>query len=383
MEARKLNFFLSGAFMDVINEAIAPQRWAKVTLTLSTLDITVSQLLLEVKNQLKSKLLKYTDNISLVDLYVNHIDYSRLLWFGKKFEAWGLNKTLLEIKMYKYAEVIIPFQKLALPEVTLEVLFCEQRLKKVRKANPFNYAQAKKLLSQIDEVNAEIEFINSIELKKASHFSEDYFMELSRLREIVFSYSLNVTQKNIIEATIKFPLDDIVDTLDQNNDLTLKALNAVLAKKIAEGDIQIFNAKEINVWDSMKQIRDILFHPCPQNRNTSYPYVAKETGFSMFKMDRVNIQSVTHRGDIVLKNGRVIFNIHIIRNDLTRDDYIIAKEENGLLGLTGREDNQTPPVTKESVIAYIQQMVCQEIDKQQKILIHAKTESNRRQYKNS
>jgi signal recognition particle subunit SEC65 len=72
----------------------------------------------------------------------------------------------------------------------------------------------------------------------------------------------------------------------------------------------------------------------------------------MYRSEKSSIKSTTKDGDLVLLNGRVIPKACIIRNS-NMDDFFIAKEKMGLLGLTSREDKVTPPVTKKDVCDYI------------------------------
>lgn len=77
--------------------------------------------------------------------------------------------------------------------------------------------------------------------------------------------ALNEMQKNIIRATLKFPLDDIVETTAKKPFLMIKALSSILVPPgaITKEDKEIFLKED--VWDSINLIRDLLFHPSPQD----------------------------------------------------------------------------------------------------------------------
>jgi hypothetical protein len=88
----------------------------------------------------------------------------------------------------------------------------------------------------------------------------------------------------------------------------------------------------------------------------------------MFKLERNKIKTVNASGDVELKNGRIISRAYVVRNDPNRDDYIIAKEETGLLGLTNQEDDETPPVNKQAVVNYVHELVNKAIAEQTDLL---------------
>ena len=161
---------------------------------------------------------------------------------------------------------------------------------------------------------------------------------------------LNSTQKNIIDGTIIFMLEPLIEL---NPDDAVKALKGIIAVSIEEEEIDLFEQQD--VWDCIASMRRIMSHPCPENRNESYPYVDQQEGFCMYKIDRSSIKNITEQG-IFLLNSRFIPKEYIIRNSLV-DEYFIAKEPNGLLGLTSREDNETGPVTKKDIVEYIKQQV--------------------------
>lgn len=181
---------------------------------------------------------------------------------------------------------------------------------------------------------------------------------------------LNDTQKNIIDGTLFFIFDAISEL--KSEEVKIRALEAIIRRIVSSEEIAEF--KSLEIYECIEQIRNILSHPCPQNRNQSYPYVEQEKGFAIFKMDKFKyvkkdkqsvkeINTQTDKiGNILFQNGRIIPKTHIIRNSVL-DHYFIAKEEIGLLGLTARENDETPYVTKGAVVNYITQQVITEMNK--------------------
>ncbi len=166
---------------------------------------------------------------------------------------------------------------------------------------------------------------------------------------------LNGTQKNIIEGTYNY----IFYGFSELNPVdAIRALKATANGMVLPDDINFFQEKDL--WEYIKQSRRILIHDYPQNRAESYSYVGQEVGYAMFELERAKIKTVHPDRSIELKNGRMISKHCIIRNS-DRDVFMIAKEKMGLLGLTGREDDITPPVTKAAVTYYIDQLVQEQI----------------------
>ena len=132
--------------------------------------------------------------------------------------------------------------------------------------------------------------------------------------------ALNGTQRNIIEGLLKDYIDDIL-ALNQSD--AIKALQAVIAENVLAEEKALFEKQDI--WADVAFIREILTHPCPQNRAVSYPYFGAPSDPSM----------------VVYKDS----------------DGNVAFEQKGLLGLTARNDSTAPPVSKEAVVIYIHELV--------------------------
>lgn len=120
---------------------------------------------------------------------------------------------------------------------------------------------------------------------------------------------LNKSQILFLHDSIKFQLDAI-NELENPLD-ALEAFEAILAKKLTVEEIRHFDLLE--VWPSIKQIRDIFDPscPCPQNIIAGSPYLGL--------------------GPDGVKDGIVYF-------EPLGHGHGIVKEQQGLLNLTGRED---------------------------------------------
>lgn len=200
--------------------------------------------------------------------------------------------------------------------------------------------------------------------------------------------SLNGGQKNTIEGTIKFYLDDIQET-ERSEPLNpyqaINALKVMISDKPLSSDEYDAFAKQ-DVLGSITTMKEILAHPCPQNRAGSYPYVDQQEGFSIFHVDSHDCDKLidkeatmkTRRAshgvfkfDVVYKNGRVVKAddvISLFKTDI--DGFIVdwdfvGKEPAGKLSLTNLEDDQTPAVTKNATIDYIELLIKQAIKIQQ------------------
>src|ERR1044072_2207805 len=79
--------------------------------------------------------------------------------------------------------------------------------------------------------------------------------------------ALNGTQKNIIEGTLNFYLDDIAKLEPK---AAIRALSAITQANLSHVDEELF--EKYDVLSSINTIREILEHPCPQNRTENYPY---------------------------------------------------------------------------------------------------------------
>lgn len=126
---------------------------------------------------------------------------------------------------------------------------------------------------------------------------------------------LNSTQKQMIEAILKFYLDDI-NALEPQ--AAINALQVLFDPSFSAEDI------DASVLDSVEDIRRILFHPCPQNRVENYPYFGPPSDPNIVVYKNVN-------GDK-------------------------AFEQKGLLNLTGYNDTTAQPVTREAVVDYIYEL---------------------------
>ena len=146
---------------------------------------------------------------------------------------------------------------------------------------------------------------------------------LARIDGVISGY-LNRAQQYILQTFINTGLemmtDDSINPID-----TALALQAILTRDIPANKIELF--KQQDVWEIICQIRQILLHPCPQNRSENYPYFGAPSDPAI----------------IVYKSL----------------DGIAVYEQRGLLSLTARQDETTFPITKSAVVYYIVKLVNQ------------------------
>ncbi len=130
--------------------------------------------------------------------------------------------------------------------------------------------------------------------------------------------SLNGTQRNILEGTFQFILDDISDNLPDLFYLDQAFFDITRETVYCRNVDQYIKA---GIWESIQQARAIMLHPCPQNRSESYPYFVqpKDPDYIVYKD----------------ASGRP------------------AIERRGLLGLTARNDDTARPVTKDAIVHYV------------------------------
>ena len=152
---------------------------------------------------------------------------------------------------------------------------------------------------------------------------------------------LNKTQQNILDATLQFLFENIEEEITPS--FAIKAFETILDDTLEEayslahrGQFHELYSKETafkaaGIFDSMKQIQDILKHPYPQNRSTGSPYVGQEPGYAVYEPNGHG-------------NG-------------------IEKEPIGLLSLTGRNDNTAEPVTRDDVVQYVITKINDEVHK--------------------
>ena len=137
--------------------------------------------------------------------------------------------------------------------------------------------------------------------------------------------SINELQQRVIEGILSFPFSSI-DELSA--DQALEVLNGLLTREITPE--ALLSMVSLNIESEVKFIHDVLMHPYPQNRTTSYPYFGAPHDASM----------------IVYKD----------------DEGHPAFEKKGLLSLTAQNDTNTA-ITKKAVCDYISFLVGKEIQK--------------------
>ena len=90
---------------------------------------------------------------------------------------------------------------------------------------------------------------------------------------------LNKTQQYLLDAFLKYSFLDIEE---QQSSLAIRAFQTITGS-ISIMDEPIFQSK--GIIDAIKEIINILNHPCPQNRSTGSPYVGQEDGYVVWEPD--------------------------------------------------------------------------------------------------
>ena len=144
---------------------------------------------------------------------------------------------------------------------------------------------------------------------------------------------LNSLQKKVVENYLKFPLDDIIQTLLTNPKRAVSVLTSITTHITNHNQKKRTNKilRNKNISASVQQIRQILSHPCPQNRSMGSPYL----GLGEEGVDAAGIVFAEPNGH----------------------GHGIVKEKRGILGLTAYDDTTKNPVTKEAVISYIELII--------------------------
>ena len=152
---------------------------------------------------------------------------------------------------------------------------------------------------------------------------------------------LNSTQRTILAAVMQNYIEPVFDELTPEQAITV--LRAILT-----GDIsQVPQDFELSV----KQIIEIFEHPCPQNRGMG--------DLNALPDGEIMDEDEEEEG---IQNGIVYF---------FSDAKEPVFEQQGLLGLTARNDGHTEPVTKEDVVSFISRFI------KQKLLVTAIEQHNR------
>ncbi len=156
--------------------------------------------------------------------------------------------------------------------------------------------------------------------------------------------AINETQKRILEGYLQFPFEEIVESLSdeiESSSLIINAYKTMVSPgslpEILPGLLTrstlIFSRNE--VWGSIEAVRKLFRHPCPQNR-------------------RVGDSSAASGSTDGIINNEVYY---------WEDGFggILKHEQQGLLGLTAKNDSSALPITKDAVINYTIQLINQQI----------------------
>jgi hypothetical protein len=140
--------------------------------------------------------------------------------------------------------------------------------------------------------------------------------------------ALNGTQTALLDGYLRYTLGDFLELEAKQ---ALLALQAILADEITPDHREQLPE---DVLDDIMGLRQILAHPCPQNRCIGDSSVGQEPGMAVWRISDA---------------------AHTAEN--------IRREPLGVLGLTPKNDGTTAPVTKEDVTTYIRQAIGAEIAK--------------------
>lgn len=166
---------------------------------------------------------------------------------------------------------------------------------------------------------------------------------------------INETQKNVIEGTMSFYFSSITEAFASKPENAILAFQAMMSTEtISKEDQDVFNLA--NVWeDTISAVRNVLSHSCPQNRQVGDPYAA------FLSADGVlSVNGIPH-----------VYWLEPHPN--VPEQKIERREQQGLLGLTAKNDATAPNITQKAVVKTIHGLIKVEIAKQEQILNDAST----------
>lgn len=163
--------------------------------------------------------------------------------------------------------------------------------------------------------------------------------------------ALNETQRNILNATLEYPLSAISAIGDEKSLAVLRLMfQPILGLPVSNEETRIL--EEWKVLDEFNQISQILAHPAPQNRSMSNEYV--ETALQDIPEEQRDLlfrqAGVSSMAEYLAGHA-----VYTTTDQFHPEDF--KREPEGLLSLTARNDATTEPVTKEDVTDYIVEKV--------------------------
>jgi hypothetical protein len=149
---------------------------------------------------------------------------------------------------------------------------------------------------------------------------------------------LNDAQRHVLSGTLKYAIEEIMDVL--NPILISAAFNAILTGSIPRDLKDALKEKE--VWLSIVILRNILSHPCPQNRRIG----------DANALSRIFLQnSYTLNAAAIREAEEGVYNKRVYYYNEAGD---VITEDIGVFGLTRLNNLQlSQPVTQEAVQAFI------------------------------
>lgn len=163
--------------------------------------------------------------------------------------------------------------------------------------------------------------------------------------------TLNAVQKSIVEATLNYIFDDISSSMPASQVIRLlSSFNSSSTRPLT-----YFTTKkwliELDVWDSVKQLRNLFLHPAPQNR-----YVGDDNAFRhkyLKGRDPITPEEMT-----ACQTGVHLKTVYYFKSGFGSE---VLTEPQGMLGLSARNDNTAPPATRMAVKHVINSLIEREI----------------------
>lgn len=186
--------------------------------------------------------------------------------------------------------------------------------------------------------------IDAITKKRSAGKSPTGLFSASKdLKETKQKPELNGVQINLLEGFFENTFPDLKDA----NEAILDSLKrAITEEKLQEGDKEILEA--VDMFYEINSIREVLFHPCPQNRRTG-DQTAVDSKF-LFSGQEAPEDGVL-RGDV----------FYWAKGDFRTPGSEKGHERQGLLGLTARNDDTANPVTRRAVVDFIGELANKKI----------------------
>jgi len=129
-------------------------------------------------------------------------------------------------------------------------------------------------------------------------------------------HHINEAQKALIQNFLQIPLEIITeDTFEKEPDNAILALKAMKSLKDIPTEVKaLFEIRD--VWTSILQVREILAHPCPQNRQMGDKYVAAGMRGMLLNQGRNPAEIENMVGTKFLAKNTSIHTLDVSNNDM-------------------------------------------------------------------